>query len=309
MRASLLHTCTGHRAALYALAPGTQAGHVLSAGGDGWVVDWNLEAPETGQVIATVDGHLYSLQTLPNYLVAGDMNGGLHWIALENPERTRNIQHHRLGVYDLLPFGPWLFSAGGDGLLTRWDTADARSVESLQLSGKALRSIAFSPQQHALAIGTSDGAIHLLDAETLALRRTISGAHSPSVFTTAWSPDGQYLLSGGRDAMLRVWEVEKDFALASEQPAHWYTLNHLVFSPDGRYFATASRDKTIKIWDAASFQLLQVLDVIRDGGHARSVNRLLWLEGRLLSCGDDGTVKVWGIGIEDQLFTSSIFHR
>ncbi len=287
--------CSGHRAALYALARDREDRHVITAGGDGWLVDWDLDDPETGRVIASVETQVFSLLTLPGrgWVVAGNMNGGVHWIDLEHPAQTRNIQHHQKGVYDIQTAGQWLYTAGGDGVLTRWDAGTGATVESFQLTNRALRAIAISGVRSEMAVGASDGAVYLLDLETLALKNTIPKAHLPSVFALAWSPDATHLLSGGRDAMLRVWNRQKEPALVSEQPAHWYTINHIVFSPDGKYFATASRDKTVKVWDAGSFQLLKVLDTIRDGGHINSVNRLLWLPGCLLSVSDDRTMIGW----------------
>ena len=293
------HTCTGHRAAIYALAPGRSARHFLSAGGDGWIVEWNLDDPETGQVVATVENQVFALLAFPEkkQLVAGNMNGGLHWVDLAHPDRTRNIQHHQKGVYDLQPHGPWLFSAGGEGMLTRWALEDARSVESFHLSNKSLRTIAIAPERNEMAVGASDGNIYFLNLDTLQLQYTLHQAHTPAVLSLRYSPDERHLLSGGRDAMLRVWNLgENAPALHSEQPAHWYTINHIVYAPNGSRFATASRDKTLKIWDAATFRLLRVLDTIRDSGHINSVNRLLWLPDALLSGSDDRTVKVWDIG-------------
>lgn len=298
MPVKLLHTCTGHRAAVYTLALGKGSDRVLSAGGDGWIVEWDLDNPETGRVIASVETQVFSLLALPEQglLVAGNMNGGVHWVNLEQPSLTRNIQHHQKGVFDLALHGPWLFSCGGEGTLTRWRREEGRAVESFHLSNRALRTIALAPGRQELAVGASDGAIYVLDSESLALKYTLPGAHQPSVFTLCYSPDQRYLLSGGRDAMLRVWDADRPQAMLSEQPAHWFTLNHIVYSPDGRFFATASRDKTIKIWDAGSFQLLKVLDTVRDGGHINSVNRLLWTGDFLLSGSDDRTVKIWAFG-------------
>ncbi|MCK6695880.1 MAG: hypothetical protein L6Q97_27735, partial [Thermoanaerobaculia bacterium] len=126
-------------------------------------------------------------------------------------------------------------------------------------------------------------------------KNTRPGAHANSVFVVAYTPNHRYLLSGGRDAMLRVWDLENNLTLVSEQPAHWFTVNHLVFSPDGQFFATASRDKTIKIWDTETFQLLRVLETIRDGGHINSVNRLLWTPDYLISASDDRSVILWAV--------------
>jgi WD40 repeat protein len=290
-----IHSCTGHRAALYALTEGRSPRHFLSAGGDGWIVEWDLDAPELGQLVAQVETQVFALLQLPEWqlTVAGNMQGGLHWIDRQAPDRGLNVQHHRKGVYELLALGEWLFSAGGDGLLTRWSLEQRRTVESFHLSNQALRCMALAPQRRCLAVGASDGNIYLLHADTLALQQTIPAAHAPSVFCLCWSPDERLLLSGGRDAMLRVWDAEEDMALQGEQAAHWFTLNHIVYAPDGRSFATASRDKTLKIWDAQRFTLLKVAETIRDQGHLNSVNRLRWTPEALLSASDDRSVIVW----------------
>jgi WD40 repeat protein len=292
----LLHTLTGHRAAIYALAPGA-GGRILSAGGDGWVVEWDLAAPDLGRVAAAVETQLFSLCALPGarQLVAGNMNGGVHWIDLDRPEATRNVQHHGTGVYAIIAVGDAILTAGGDGVLTRWSVAERRTVESLQLSRHALRALAWAPGRGELAVGASDGCIYLLDAGTLALRRRLDDAHPPSVFAVAYSPDEQRLLSGGRDAQLRVWDLADDFRTLVQQPAHWFTINHIAWAPDGRRFATASRDKTIKLWDGATYALLKVIEIIRDGGHVNSVNRLLWTPDALVSASDDRTLKVWAV--------------
>ncbi len=295
---TLPFTCTGHKAAVYALIASKDSEHFLSAGGDGWIAEWHIRTPQNGRLIATAEGQLFSLLHLLSeqrrLIVAGDMYGGMHWIDLERPNRTRAVRHHQKGVFDLKYDPPWVLSAGGDGLLTRWDSESGRSFESLHLTNRSLRALALAPQRREIAVGASDANIYLLDGDTLAIRHTLRGAHIPSVFTVAYSPDEQYLLSGGRDAMLRVWSLDSDSpALVSSQPAHWFTINHIFWSPDGRYFATASRDKTVKIWEGTTFQLLRVLDPVRDGGHLNSVNRLLWLPQALISASDDRTIKIW----------------
>lgn len=293
---------TGHRAAIYALVNGFSSDTVLTAGGDKWIVEWNAEAPETGRLLATTEAQVYSMVQWPGAerrLVAGNMNGGLHWVDVDNPGAGRDIQHHQKGVFDLLVAGDALYSAGGEGILSRWDLHTARPVESLHLSHRSLRTLAHHPLRREIAAGASDGNIYLLDADTFALRHTLAGAHRPSVFTICYHPSRPVLLSGGRDAMLRAWhlpDVEDKTALPvllKEQPAHLFTLNHLVFAPDGRHFATASRDKTLKIWDADTFDLCKVADTIRDGGHINSVNRLLWRSDFLLSASDDRSLMWW----------------
>lgn len=297
MKVTRLHTCTGHLAALYAIAPGATARHFLTAGGDGWVTEWQLDAPDTGRVIAQTPERVFSMWAAPggNRLVLGNMNGGLHWLDRSAPQQGIHIQHHRKSVYALAVQGNTLLSGGGDGILTRWDMQHGRSLESIQLSHRALRSIHLSPDGR-LAVGASDGNIYILKSDTFELLHTVQAAHTPSVFSAIWHPDGAYLLSGGRDAILKVWSAT-DYEQQQDIPAHWYTINHIAFDPSGAYFATASRDKTIKIWNAADRSLVKVLDTIRDGGHVNSVNRLLWMSDRLVSVSDDRTAIIWEIRI------------
>ena len=46
---------TGHNASVFALAKGKDARHFLSGSGDGWVVEWSLDNPDLGKLIARVE--------------------------------------------------------------------------------------------------------------------------------------------------------------------------------------------------------------------------------------------------------------
>ncbi len=290
---------TGHNAAIFALTPGDTPPYFLSGAGDGWVVRWNPEAPEIGSLVAKVEAQIFSLLNLPDLkkVVVGNMKGGLHWVDLEEPALTKNIAHHTKGVFDIFRVQDAVFTIGGDGKITRWSAEQAKVEESFYLSNQSLRCATFHPQRNEIALGASDHSIYILDADSLVLKHTIPHAHTHSVFAVKYSPDGRYILSGGRDAQLKIRDTSQGFQEVFTQPAHWFTINHIAFHPSGNWFATASRDKTIKIWDAASFELLKVLEVVRDGCHTHSVNRLLWLphENYLISASDDRTMIVWKI--------------
>lgn len=289
---------TGHNASIFALAKGKDEQHFRSGAGEGWVAEWNFAAPENGQLIAKIDSQIFSLCNInkANRLVAGNMNGGAHWVDLDNPKETKNVLHHQKGIFGMLQIDDFLYSAGGDGLLTKWSVAERKTVESLHLSNQHLRSIDYNKDRQEIAVGASDHAIYLLDAHTLTLKKKIENAHGNSVFCVKYHPNNQYLLSGGRDAHLNVWHLDT-FEKESSQPAHWFTINDLAFHPDGHLFATASRDKTIKIWDAKTFELLKVLDTIRHGCHVNSVNALYWSSHHnyLVSGSDDRSIIIWAI--------------
>ena len=289
------HRLTGHESSIYALCAGPGDREWLSGDGAGWIVRWRLDDPETGHLLARVENRVFSLAHLADHrlIVAGNMDGGLHWIPLDAPEDNVNIAHHQRGLFGLQAIGDYLFTAGGDGFLSRWAIADRRREESLQLTREPLRCLAYSAVRNELAVGSSDNTIYLLSADDLRLKAQLSG-HANSVFSVCYDPGGRLLFSGGRDAYLRVWDLSAEREVSAGEAAHWYTVNALALHPQAPYLATGSRDKTIKIWDTRDRSLRKVLDTIRDGGHINSVNALLWHpDGTLISAGDDRSIILW----------------
>lgn len=302
---------TGHKGGVFALTQSYPNYLFLSGAGDGWIVEWDLRNPKDGTLIAQAEdtqvGSRASIFSLlrsvsaneggGEWIIAGNMNGGTHWIFPQAKTLNKDILQHKKGVYDIQFFYKGIYTTGGDGILTKWSWEEQRPMESIQLSNESLRKMAFSSQRNELAVGASDGNIYILDAFDFSLLQTIEGAHDNSVFALAYSPDGKYLWSGGRDAHLNVWDLKENFKKISSEPAHWFTINAVVFSPDGKLVATGSRDKTIKIWDAQTFQLLKVIDTARNGGHINSVNTLLWssYNNSLISGSDDRSLIVWEI--------------
>ena len=295
---------TGHKGGVFSLAKGSQDHLFLSGAGDGWIVEWDLTQPENGRLVAQAEdtqtsgrASVFSLLEKEEMIIAGNMNGGLHWIFPKETSRNKDILHHKKGVFDLQIYDRQLYTIGGKGILTKWSIEEQQAIESIQLSQKSLRVMTFSKKRNELAIGASDGNIYLLDTENFSIKKTIEAAHDNSVFALSYSPDGKHLWSGGRDALLKIWDLEKNFEQVFSEPAHWFTINAIVFSPDGKFAATASRDKTIKIWDANNFKLLKVIDTVRNGGHINSVNTLLWSKYNnwLISGSDDRSLIVWEI--------------
>ncbi len=287
----------GHQGSVFGLVQGRDAQHILSSGGDGWVVEWNLDKPDLGKLMAKVDTQVFSLATIPDSLraVVGDMNGGVHWLDFSDVNATRDIAQHLKGTFSIRYFEELLWTAGGDGTLTQWNPDTMRTLNSIQLSTHSLRVLATCASRSEIAVGTSDRYIYIVDSQTLDIKTRIENAHQNSVFALCYSSDNRYLISGGRDAQLRVWNIENNYECISEQSAHWFTINDIAYHPTQPVFATASRDKTIRIWDGVTFELIKALDTIRDGGHINSVNRLLWTPDgqQLISCSDDRSLIVW----------------
>jgi WD40 repeat protein len=290
-----LHSLTGHKDSIYTLAPYNSSRQFFSASGDGMVVLWDLNQPAEGQLIARLPASVYSLHYHAGIdrLIAGQNFEGIHFLDVQNKKEDGSLQLTKAAIFDLQSSGNFLFAGTGDGTLFKIN-ADARNITSkVKTSEKSVRSIAIDDTRGVVAAGYSDNMIRCFDLE-LNLVQTIR-AHDNSVFAVRFSPDGKYLVSGSRDARLKFWNPDSGYEKSGEIVAHMYAINHLDYSPDKKHFVTCSLDKTIKVWDATELKLLKVIDRARYGGHATSVNKVLWTSynDQILSASDDRTISVW----------------
>lgn len=291
------HTFTGHRDCLYTLAPAGAEGSFFSAGADGLVVQWQLEQPDQGTLLAKAEASIYAMayEKEKDWLFFGQNFDGIRQVAAGSKQSLGSLQLTKSYIFALEALNGRLYAGTGSGQLLMLSQEPLRVLKELQLSDKSLRALAIHSGWGELAAAYSDGYIRILDADTLELKQEIA-AHQNSVFTVQYSADGRYLLSGSRDAHLKAWSVADGYKLAESIVAHMYTINHLSYSPSGKLFASCSMDKSVKLWDASSFKLLKVIDKARHAGHGTSVNRLLWLnENTLASASDDRSISIWNI--------------
>lgn len=291
LEVSLHHSSTGHQSAIYAIC--TDGASIYTGDGNGWLVQWDIQAPTDGQLLAKTDDRIFALHHEPNALWAGTMAG--HLILLDLQSNTfRKIQAHQKGIFGIYRWRDYLLTIGGDGQLKYWNE-QAELLYSLPLSEKSLRSLAIQPEGILGIVGASDAAIYTVNLEKRQLTYSYPTAHDPSVFAVAWTSPTSFA-SGGRDARLKRWSSEYE---AKDNPtsfdAHWYTINAIAVHPTEDLFATGSRDRSIKIWKKSTFALLKVIDATKYGTPNGSVNRLLWLDELLISVGDDRKINWWKI--------------
>lgn len=285
---------TGHQGAIYCTSASGK--HILTAGSDGWIAAWDLSTGIDGNLLAKVPAQVFSLVSLSDtmdQMVAGDMNGVLHWVFPGRQELTKSIQAHKTSIFDLVVYGDYLISLGGDGRMIFWDKEHMMPIETIQLTDKALRKGKISPDGNTLAIAASDGQIYLMDLEQKKIRQKIYDAHLPSVFCLAFHPTKPELLSGGRDAHIKVWDLDGDCGLNLDIAAHWFTVNDLLIMREEQILISASRDKTVRVWDLNDYSLLQTLGGTAANGHSHSVNCLIANEKGFFSTGDDRKLIYW----------------
>ena len=293
-----LHTLTGHNDCIYALKEGADPRYFYTGAGDGMVVEWDLDHPKDGVLLARLPHSVYALEVDPkrNFLIVGHNYEGIHVIDLEEKVESWSLKLSSAAIFDLKVFGDELFVATGDGVLIVVDMQLRAVKRQVKLSSKSIRVLAIAPQKKHLALGLSDHSIQVLDLAAGTLPITRLEGHSNSVFALEFSPDEKILVSGGRDACLKFWNTDR-YLIEENVVAHLYAINYLSFREDGKYLVTCSMDKSLKIWDSTSRNLLKVIDKARNAGHGTSINKVFWstYSGVIVSVSDDRSIAIWQI--------------
>jgi len=159
-------------------------------------------------------------------------------------------------------------------------------------------SVALSPDSQLLAMGSSDGKIHLWRVRTSQRLHTLI-EHINQVFSVAFSPDGQTLASCSFDSLIKLWDINTGRCLKT-YTGHSSGVFSVAFSPDGKTLASGSQDHTVKLWDVETGNCLKTYT-----GHNAVVYSVAFsCDGKTLaSSSHDQTVKVWDISTSRELRT------
>ncbi|MDA0313962.1 MAG: WD40 repeat domain-containing protein, partial [Bacteroidetes bacterium] len=89
-----LHALTGHNDCIYALKEGVDPRYFYTGAGDGMVVEWDLDHPKDGVLLARLPHSVYALEVDPkrNFLIVGHNYEGIHVIDLEEKKEIWNLK-------------------------------------------------------------------------------------------------------------------------------------------------------------------------------------------------------------------------
>ena len=150
-------------------------------------------------------------------------------------------------------------------------------------------SVAYSPTEELIAVGTTIGEILLWNASD-GTPIDSHHEHTDGIRSVAFSPDGTLLASASDDQTIRIWNVNSGLCLHTFQ-GHSGGIRSVAFSPDGTFLASASNDKTVRIWKVnAPDPCIETL--------SEHTNRVMAVafspDGNLLASGSsDQSVRIW----------------
>jgi RNA polymerase sigma factor (sigma-70 family) len=130
---------------------------------------------------------------------------------LATGKRLREFSAGERQVYTggFAPDGNWFACGGRDQVLLLYDMATGTLVRRIEVPAMHYdnRSLAFSSDSRALAVGDEEGTIHLLELASGKLRRRLVGGHQGSISALLFSTDGSRLVSGSSDTTALVWDL------------------------------------------------------------------------------------------------------
>lgn len=286
----LSHARTDHSAAVYGLCVTNDKKFVLSASGDRFIAEWDVQNLNPTGFAIKLTHPAYSVFAIPesDFILAGNSAGSFHVIDRGSSKETRLLSVHSHGIYSFayLSKEKIIVVAGGDGSISLWHFPSFDLIRQIPFGEMKIRKIAVSPDESEMALACSDGNIRILDTvffnETYTLK-----AHEGGAVCCVYSKSKPVLYAGGRDGFIRVFNRSKSYECILELPGHYTSIYSISLCTDEKYLITTSRDKSFKIWTLPEWEVLEKIEA-RHGGHAHSVNDSIWVNDRtFVTCGDD----------------------
>ncbi|MFN5654330.1 MAG: c-type cytochrome domain-containing protein, partial [Verrucomicrobiota bacterium] len=170
-----------------------------------------------------------------------------------------------------------------------WDVKTGKRVTEVGKEFDQLMSADITPDHRKIAFGTNSKKVKCYDVAT-GEELYVIAKHTEWITGTDFSPDGVLLATSDRNGNVFVWEADNggEFYPLGQ---HKGSVTDLAWRADSNILASCAADGTITTWEMKTGK--QVASWSAHGGNVQSVSFLP--DGRLLSCGADGTTAMWAI--------------
>ena len=258
---SPLRLLTGHTGGVLAVAWSPDSTRLLTGGDDGTVRVWDARTGEPLHQLTGHTGWVCSVAWSPDgtRLLTGSDDGTVRIWDARTGEPLHQLTGHTGWVRAVAwsPDGTRLLTGSDDGTVRIWDARTAQPLHQLTGHTGGVRAVAWSPDSTRLLTGGDDGTVRIWDARTGEPLHQLTG-HTGWVRAVAWSPDGTRLLTGGNDGTVRVWDARTGEPL-HQLTGHTGWVRAVAWSPDSTRLLTGGNDGTVRVWDARTGEPLHQL--------------------------------------------------
>lgn len=166
-----------------------------------------------------------------------------------------------------------------------------KNVLTKPINAKPL-SLAFSPDDSKLAVGTAKGNVIVFNVSGSTLSEAYElKNHERPIARVAWSPCGTYLVTSATDKRILVQQGDK-ILNKSEWEFHDGSITDLAFSPSGKKVASVASDLSVFVWtDTTAWGTAKKAIKM---AHREGIFKVAWVtEDLLLTVGADSCIKIW----------------
>ena len=230
------------------------------------------------------------------YAASGGLDQTVRVWNLATGKEEQVLRGHTMQVWSVVfhPNNRQVLSASWDATVRLWDIKSGMENKKIT-HPKDVNGVAITRDGSKILSGCDNQNAFLWNASTGdEIRRY--GGFKDYVYAVAFAPDSRHIACGSNDRSLRVFDMK------TGQPVKiWEGLDDPVlavaFSPDSRY-VFSSGSKAIQ-----QFEISSGKEVRRFEGHtSRALGMALSVDGRrLVTGGDDGTVRLWDVASGKQV--------
>jgi len=170
-----------------------------------------------------------------------------------------------------------------------WDVKTGKRVTEVGKEFDQVMSADITPDHRKIAFGTNAKKVKCYDVAT-GEELYVIAKHTEWITGADFSPDGILLATSDRNGNVFVWEADNGGEFYS-LGQHKGSVSDLAWRADSNILASCSADGVITTWEMKNGK--QVASWGAHGGNVQSVSFLP--DGRLLSCGADGTTAMWSV--------------
>ncbi|MBE0676644.1 MAG: High-affnity carbon uptake protein Hat/HatR [Bacteroidales bacterium] len=246
----------GHQGEIRSVAFVPGKNEFFTSGQDGKIIRWLLDGkPEDFEVIYSGTNSIEVLAVSPDasWLASGDDNAVIRMIPLNGDRIGFELKGHSDKIKSIVFSydGNYLYSAGLDGKVLKWDIA-ARTSRDLSNSSVKITSIDVSSRDNYLAGISEDGDVLVWDPAKS--DNIFSLEIGDKVITSIrFEPATSILAIGDINGYVELWDVEKRVRVTEGVKGHSARVSAISFNPAFNQIATASFDQTIRIWNRSDF--------------------------------------------------------
>ncbi len=300
----LLQTFSRHESAICCLAFSPDGRTVVSGGGDGVAMLWEVRTGNRLRSFAGHDGEVKAVAISPDgkkLFSGGEDSSITMWDMLTGAVlHSFEAKKGEVTTLVLSPDGKWLVSGDTDHSVQVWDIGERKMLETLPGHQGPITVAVFSGQGETLLTADATGVAK--NWEFPKMKEIRSRTMNGPIREAGFSPRGQLLYALTESFDLKTWDAATGDEVLSYCGHKGYIAPGLSFSKSGELLVTGSADKSMRLWDVQAGKLLRVFE------HSCEVWGTKFVSGdtKLIGQEKKGEVyglKLWDIETEDALCT------